>query len=325
MLFSLLIGLALLLQPASDSAVALATAEELLDANQPGPAAQLLDGVLVREPGNAKAFLLRSTARFLLGTIDEGEADLRRSLELDPLLRQGWINLGALHLSRRDYDAALEGFLRAQRLDPQAADNAINLGAVLLLLDRLEEASTQFEEHIRNEGGSDDAYYLVSTNYAMAGYSALALRHLAEAIQANEKVRLRVRTDANFVDLARTDEFRQLMQRDDFVPAPGSYITRHEFNVPYAETDTRLLNATLDALAALRIPHDRRVESTARWTLIWADIRIKIFRDPATGRGIVEASSPAASFNPQTWRQRNDALFDAITQALTNYGRRERP
>ena len=324
MSYSLLLGLALLLQQPSDSgAVALATAEELLDENQAAPAAQLLDGVLARDPDNAKAYLLRSTARFHLGLIDEGEVDLRRSLELDPKLRQAWLNLGALHLSKRDHEAALESFRQAQQLDRSAPDNAINLGAVLLLLDRLEEASASFEEHIANEGGSGDAYYLVATNYAMAGYSALALRHLAEAMRADEKIRLRVRTDTNFVDLASTEDFRQLMQRDGFVLEPGSYITRHEFNAPYADTDTRLLNATLDALNELRIPYDQRVEATAQWALIWADFRIKVTRDASSGRGIVEASAPAATFNPQAWRERNDAFYAAITKALGNYRRRE--
>ena len=321
---TLLLGFTLLFQaPAAGGATdAVARAEELLDAEQAAPAAELLDDILGRDPDNVRALLLRSTSRFLLGMRDGGETDLRRCLELDPSQRQAWLNLGALELSKRNNEAAYESFIEAQRLDPRAPDNAINLGAVLLLLDRLEEASKNFEQHVRNEAGSGDAFYLVATNYAMAGYSALALRHLAEAMQADEKTRLRVRTDTNFQDLARTDGFRRLMETDSFVPAPGSYITRHQFDVPYAATDTRLLNATLDALGTLRIPYDRRVEMTPRWALIWADMRIKLRRDPGSGRGIVETSAPAAGFNPQTWRQRNDDLYAAIIRALTNYGRR---
>ena len=321
---TLLLAFALLLQtPAvSEPTDVVARAEELLDAEQAEPAAALLDSVLSRDPDNVRALLLRSTSRFLLGMRDLGEADLRRCLELDPSQRQAWLNLGALELSDRNNEAALENFLEAEKLDPSAPDNAINLGAVLLLLDRLEEASGNFEQHIRSEAGSGDAFYLVATNYAMAGYSALALRHLAEAIGADEKNRLRVRTDPNFEDLARTDGFIRLMETDSFVPAPGSYITRHQFDVPYATTDTRLLNATLDALNALRIPYDRRVEVNPRWALIRADMRIKLRRDPGSGRGIVETTAPAAGFNPQTWRQRNDDLYAAITRALTRYGRR---
>ncbi|MDX1382475.1 MAG: tetratricopeptide repeat protein [Thermoanaerobaculia bacterium] len=323
MLLQLLFGLLLLAQ-SSGNAETLARAEELLDANQAAPATLLLDSVLDREPKNVRALLLRSTARFLQGQIAEGEADLRRCLELDPKQRQAWLNLGALELSNRDYEEALAAFEKARDLDPSAPDNAINLGAVLLLLDRLEEASEKFEEHIANEGGSGDAYYLVATNYAMAGYSALALRHLAGALQADEKTRLQVRADPNFTDLAKTEGFQQLMETDTFVPAPGSYITRHAFDVPYAATDSRLLNATLDALGTLQIPYDRRVEVTPGWALIWADMRIKISRDPATGRGLVEATAVPAAFNPTTWRERNDALRAAIEQALATYGRRER-
>jgi tetratricopeptide (TPR) repeat protein len=228
-------------------------------------------------------------------------------------------------MSTRNYEAAHEHLVAARDLDPAASDNHLNLGAVLLLMGRLEEASASFTRHLEQEQGDGEAYYLVATNYAMAGYSALALGHLAQAITADEKIRLRVRSDVNFEEIARGAAFRELIERDSFVPAPGSLRARREFSVPYATTETSLLNATIDALEELRVPFDRRVEVTPGWALIWADIRVKVTRDPASGRGVVEATAPPATFSPQTWRTRTDELFATIDRALLTYRRKKAP
>lgn len=319
---SIVLAAVLLLTP-PPKAESLARAQELLDAGHSLEAAQLLDGVLASSPDDADALLLRSTARFFLGQRDLGEQDLRRCLEIDPGQRQALLNLAAVEMSRRDYDEAYTHLVAARDLDPSAEDNDINLGAVLLLMGRLEEASESFQRHIERTGGTGEAYYLVATNYAMAGYSALALSHLVKAIQVDEKIRLRVRSDANFAELARTDDFLELLERDSFVPPPGSLLARQEFSVPFGADESSLLNATLDALAELQIPYDRRVETTAEWALVWADFRIKVTRDPASGRGVVELSAPPAAFSPSVWHTRSDELFAAIERSLASYRRRK--
>jgi tetratricopeptide (TPR) repeat protein len=302
---------------AGQPADSLARAAELIDAGKPTEAIVLLDERLRRDE-EPRALLLRSTARFLLGELEPGEKDLRRALELDPSQRQGWLNLAALELASVHYDAAYQALLRAETLDPKAPDNDVNLGAALLFLGRLEEASARFERYLAAQPTSGDAYYLVATNYASAGYAALALRHLTDAIRRDEKTRLRARTDPNFSQIATTPDYQSLLATDLFVTAPGSLQAREVMDAPYSDTETRVVNAILDALGAMRVPFDRRVEVTPEWALVWADVRIKILRQ-GTAQSVVEVSAPPASFTPQTFQARVDALFAQTRALLLSY------
>ena len=107
--------------------------QELLDAQRISEAMRLLNDVIDRNPKNARAFLLRSTARFLEGKTTKGRKDLDRALALDPNQRQAWLNRAGLDLTEQNYDAAFEALQRAQEIDPTAPENELNLGAVLLL------------------------------------------------------------------------------------------------------------------------------------------------------------------------------------------------
>jgi tetratricopeptide (TPR) repeat protein len=172
------LGLAIALVTAIASAAQTdgpAAARELIEAGQPEAAAAFLDGWLQTNPKDAGALLQRSTARFMLGEMETGRRDLQRALELDPTLRQGWLNQAALDLADGDQAAALEAFLRAETLDPTASDNSLNIGAVLLLQGHLDEASRRFERYLAAHTGTAEASYLVATNYAMAGYVGLSL------------------------------------------------------------------------------------------------------------------------------------------------------
>ena len=74
----------------------------------------------------------------------------------------------------------------------------------------------------------------------------------------------------------------------------------------------------LDALGALRIPYDRRVEVTPEWALVWADVRIKIVRQGAD-RSVLEISAPPASFTPQAFQTRVNALASRTRALLLSY------
>jgi hypothetical protein len=102
------------------------------------------------------------------------------------------------------------------------------------------------------------------------------------------------------------------------VPAAGSLQTSRAFAIAYDASDPRLVNAILDALAALKVPFDRRVEVTPDWALVWADVRIKVRRD-APGQSVVEVSAPPASFTPQAFGKRIEALLSRAELALLRY------
>ena len=314
------LGLALALAvPAAAAEGGPAAAGELIEAGRPEAAVELLDRWLAANPEDADALLLRSTARFVLGEMEAGQADLTRALEIDPALRQGWLNQAALALAGDDHEAALEAFRRAEQLDPAAADNSLNIGAVLLLQGRLDEASRRFESYLAASAGVAEASYLVATNYAMAGYVGLSLGHLRRAIALDERSRLRARNDPNFSGLAANAQFQQLLVVDGYQPPPGSHRAARRFEAAYGGgPEGPLLRAVLDALQISGKPYDPRIELTPDWALIWSDMRIKV--SALDGGGEVLLSAPATRFTPEEWRRASESLFRQIAIQLVSRG-----
>ena len=300
-------------QSPSGDAATLDRAEALIEEGAAAAALELLEPYLRRNEKSAPALLLRSTARFIEGDRDGGAEDLKRAVRLDPTLRQAWLNLGALRLSEADHQGALEAFERARELDPAAPDNGLNLGTALLLLGRVEEATRLFGEYRAASTEPGPSALMVAKNYALAGYQALAIESLHAAIVADEKLRLHARTDPEFDTLRHSQAFRELLQADLHQPPPGAYQARQLFEVAY-EPSGRALGAVLDALRALGVPFDVRVEVTAQWSVVWSDMRIEV---AAAGRGTaLELSAPPGAFTPAEWQRRTRELFDQVRYEL---------
>jgi tetratricopeptide (TPR) repeat protein len=298
--------------PAPSSGAQAATLERaaaLIEEGDAGAALAVLDPFLRRHEKSASGYLLRSTARFIEGDREGGTADLERAVSLDPTLRQGWLHLGALRLSEGHHEGALEAFERARELDPIAADNGLNLGTALLLLGRVEEASELFREYLTGSPEPGPAGLMVAKNYALGGYQALAVETLRAAILADEKIRLQARTEPAFDALRPSAAFRELLETKLHGPAPGDYVARQLFDIPYV-AGGRALGAVLDALRALGLPYDIRIEVAPTWSLVWSDMRIEV---AAAGEGsAVELSAPPKAFTPADWQRRSRELLDRI-------------
>jgi tetratricopeptide (TPR) repeat protein len=298
----------------------IARAQELLDSGKAEESLQILDRLAKKKPPNGQVFLLRSTAHFMVGDSAAGGKDLDRALEIDPSIRQAWLNRAALDLSEKRYDRALEALRNAKKLDPAAPDNDLNIGAVLLLQGNLEAASSSFKVYLERDPSSPEAFYLVATNYAMAGFAGPAIQHLTRAIDLDEKARLRARTDPNFRDLETNPRYQQLLNADTYQPPAGSYRQAFDVDMPYDGANGLLLRAVLDALQFSGIPFDPRVEVTDVWALIWSEMRIKV-TNSAQGSGQIQFSSPANRFTPSQWQSRIENLQREITVRLAARGR----
>lgn len=297
---------------------AAARAQELLNSGQAEEARALLEPLIKGPSPDAQLVLLHSSALFLSGDNNAGRKELDRALQLDPTLRQAWLNRGALGLVEKHYDAAYSDLLAAEKLDPAASDNSLNLGAVLLLQGKLQAANERFQRYLQANPNSADALYLVATNYAMAGYNALATQNLSSAIALDERSRPRARADANFSDLAKTPTFQQLLMTDSYVLPAGGYHASETYRIQYETTKNRLLNAVLDAMRTARMPFDPNVEVTSDWALLFGELRIKVRRSSESdGGGVVEVSAPADRMTPQQWQERTQTLFREILIHLT--------
>jgi len=291
---------AVALEPPADS---LGAAQVALDGEDPQEALRLLAPHLQSRPKDARALLLRSTARCMLGELEPCKADLEQALRIDPTLRQGWLNRSAIAISEQRYDDALASLREAERLDPAAPDNAVNLGAVELLRGDLPAASAQFRRYLERAPESADAWYLVASNYAHAGYAAFALEHLTRAIALDERSRALARSDANFADLASNRAFQQILSSDPYVPPPGSATAERKFDTRYSGSDSPIFVAVLNAVQLAGLPLDPRVEVTPDWALLWSQFRIKLIGN-SDGTTIVRLSAPPGTLSAAAWDRR---------------------
>lgn len=291
-------------------------AQSALDTGRPDEALALLqrfDGGDRSEV--ARALLLRSTAYFMLGQIEPGRRDLEESLAQDPTLRQAWLNRAALDISDGHLDRALEALHRARQLDPQAPDTDLNIGAVLLMQGKGEDAAPYLERYLANAGQSAEAWYLVASNYALGGRADAAIEHLERAIALDERVRLRARTDANFIPLADNASFQQLLSAERYRIPAGSHAIYRTYDSLYLAGEGKLLPAVLDALQLSGEPFDRQIEVTPDWALIWGEMRIKVRNDSREG-GRVELTAPRERFSEGEWRARANKLLAEVAVQL---------
>ena len=315
---ALLAGVAIALAlpvPAGAQSDPLAEARRLVEGERGGEAIVVLDRVLRKEPRNAEALLLRSTARLIEGEAAAGRRDLGKALEIDPSLREGWLTLGALEVAEERWSEALVAFRRAEQLEPGAADNDLNIGAVELLAGDLEAASGRFARYLDGPGGDANGFFLVAKNYALAGYEALAVEHLRRSIELDERARVQAKADPAFAGLKPSPRFQALINTMSFQPPLGSHTAERAYPERYDGGRGPLLRAVLDALQLAGRPFDRRVDVAPDWAVIWGEARIEI-ADAGDGGGVVTLSAPAGSFTAATWAAFADELLRDVNTRL---------
>ncbi len=290
--------------------------EGIIEAGRPDEALRMLAQVEpTDESTEARVLLLQSTAHFMLGQLEIGRSELEAALAKDPTLRQAWLNRAALDISDGELDRAIEALQRARALDPEAPDTDLNLGAVLLMQGKIGDAQPYFKRYLTAAGDSAEAWYLVASNYAIAGQSEAAVQHLARAFSIDERIRLRARTDANFTQLGEDSAFQALLNVDSYRIPAGSHAVYRSYEAPYLGGQGKLLPAVLDALQLTGEPFDRQIEVTPDWALIWGEMRIKV-RDDGHEGGRVELTAPRSRFSDSAWRERVGPLFAEITVQL---------
>jgi hypothetical protein len=188
---------------------------------------------------------------------------------------------------------------------------------VLLLQGKLQAASGRFESYLKKQPGIADASYLVASNYAAAGYAALAVANLRHAIELDERSRLRSRTDPNFTGLSNDPHYQEILATDSYRPPAAGHIATRTYDTPYDPADGTLLSSVVEAMQLAGERFDPRVETTPDWALIEGDMRIKVSRG-ADGKGVVQASAPFERMPITDWQRRTAKLFQQIAVQLYN-------
>lgn len=79
------------------------------------------------------------------GNVIEALAEFRRTVELAPSMTSAWVNIGAMSLSFRDYDSALNAFEIVLEERPDDRDVRLSYGAALRGVEEPERAQAEYE------------------------------------------------------------------------------------------------------------------------------------------------------------------------------------
>lgn len=307
--------LCLLLFAAPLLAADLNVVQRLLDSGNGEDALTLLEPHLRANPKDARAMLQRSTAYLLMGQLDQGRRDLKRALELDPRQRQAWLNQAGIDIAEQRWKDAIASLERARELDPSAIDNDLNIGAVRVLSGDLTGATENFRAYLGKAGADPEAYLLVATNFAVAGYAGPSVEVLRRAIAIDEKARRAVRADPRFASLASNPAFAELLETDSYQPPAGSHRVSYKFKARYEGGRGTLLKAVLDVLQRRGERFDPTVEVAQRWALVWSRVRIKV-RDEGTDQGAIDISAAPSAMSAAEFTQFTTALARDIEVQL---------
>lgn len=311
LLLSLLLGLPAAAPALADDAE-LSRIESLIDAGDGAQALALLQKTIKGQP-SPREQMLRGSARILMGELKTGGSDLEEAVKRDPSLRRGFLNLAALEIAEAKYSSAYEYFKKAQALDPSAPDSYLNLGACLMMMGKSAEAREHFDRYLSLRSTAED-YYLVAANYALGRANDLVVKTLEQAIARDERMRLRARSDDRFL-MVDTLEYRVLLFTDNYKPPADHYQTAAAFKKTYSQKDDRLLRAGLEAISRAGLRYEQDLEATARWVIVWGDLRMKI-SNQENGTGVISLSAPKSRFTPDLWSQKTQEIFRQVLQIL---------
>lgn len=101
-----------------------------LSGNQYGLALQSFTEIIELAPGFSEAWNMRATTHFLLGNYRESEADIMRTLELEPNHFGALSGLGQVYVSTEQYFDARNALRRALQVNPSMPGVIANLEAL---------------------------------------------------------------------------------------------------------------------------------------------------------------------------------------------------
>ena len=148
---------------------------ELAQAGRLEEARGLFDQVVERDGGDAQAWHTLSIINGMLGHLDAAGDCCRRVIELQPEYADARLNLGNVLLLQGKPQEAVAQYNDVLGRHPDYAPALINQGRALLNLGRYEEASTCFRRLI--DLGAD-----LLNSHNNLGYAQLMLRHYDEAL-----------------------------------------------------------------------------------------------------------------------------------------------
>ena len=134
-------------------------------------------------PERASAHYNLGLAYTVSGRVKQAEASYLKALEIDPVLFQGWVNLGGVRLMRWEFKGCLEANQEAAKLRDDLPIVHYNMGQAYLYLNDPENLVRCNERVIELDRDNAAAHYHAAIGYLALGNLGAAERYLGRAIE----------------------------------------------------------------------------------------------------------------------------------------------
>jgi tetratricopeptide (TPR) repeat protein len=126
-------------------------------------------------PDNSDAFI-NAHKELVLGNIQQAQQLFEKSLEINPKDAASMFELARIHISRREFDSALDYLEKARTIEPKNVYYLSLYASLLQLQDKHMQAAKIYEEIIKLKPNAPENYDNLAYSYLSAGKPADAIR-----------------------------------------------------------------------------------------------------------------------------------------------------
>ena len=113
---------------------------------------EAMDQGISTKEGEAEAYNMRGTFRFLLGDSAAAKADLEKALELHPSFVQAWVKIASVHMELGDAASAFGDFEAAIRHNANDPDIYYHRGQVYFIMQEFDKAVEDYQKSTELDG-----------------------------------------------------------------------------------------------------------------------------------------------------------------------------
>ncbi|MBC7348926.1 MAG: sulfatase-like hydrolase/transferase [Candidatus Aminicenantes bacterium] len=123
----------------------------------------------------------------MAGNFEEAIATLKKILEEDPTISDGFFALGNVYFKARKFQEAVEAFSRALELKPDDSFAVINVANCYAALNRLEMAEKFIQDQVQRGFDDPQFYHVLGTLYALRNNYDKALPYFEQCLRKNPR------------------------------------------------------------------------------------------------------------------------------------------
>jgi len=130
---------------ASNRDAQLKLGEMYLLGNEPAKARERADLILASAPQDPSGLVLRGQSFISEKEFDQGIAELKKAIELDPQNIRIYLNLAVAYVQKKELVAAEHTYQQALKVDPRSTEARLALGDLLLLTGKPDAAESEYK------------------------------------------------------------------------------------------------------------------------------------------------------------------------------------